>query len=261
MPTRAESAAQELERRVLTGAYPVGSKLPNESELAESLGVSRTTLREAVGRLQAQGLLVRQHGRGTFVRGREGLRISMLLEANLSVSDMIRDMGLTPATSHVHAQLEVPPDEVRIALGRPDLGHGLVVRRVRTADGVPAVYSTDYLLITPELPLSTDSYRGSIYELLGTVYGRRVASGYGLLRAGQATGTLARHLGVPEGSLTVELRQVHQLSDGTPVMYSVVHLRNDIFSIYVRRGSPDRFSSFTEGAEGDREVAIEELES
>jgi GntR family transcriptional regulator len=185
----------------------------------------------------------------------------MLLEANLSVSDMIRDMGLTPATSHVETQLEVPPEEVRMALGRPDLPNVLVVRRVRTANGVPAVHSTDYLIITPKLPLDPASYRGSIYELLGAVYGRKVTSGYGRLRAGQATGSLARHLGVPEGSLTVELRQVHQLSDGERVMYSIVHLRNDVFSIYVHRGSPDRLSSANDGVERDKEVTIEKVQS
>lgn len=52
MTTRANSAASELERRIVMGEYPVGSQLPPEPELAVSLGVSRTTLRDAVGRLE-----------------------------------------------------------------------------------------------------------------------------------------------------------------------------------------------------------------
>ena len=47
--------------------YMPGSKLPNENELSETLGVSRTTLREAISFLAAQGVLEIRRGKGTFV--------------------------------------------------------------------------------------------------------------------------------------------------------------------------------------------------
>ena len=47
--------------------YPPGSKLPNENELSEAVGVSRTTLREAISFLVAQGVLDIRRGKGTFV--------------------------------------------------------------------------------------------------------------------------------------------------------------------------------------------------
>ncbi len=47
--------------------YLPGSKLPNENELSESMGVSRTTLREAISFLVAQGVLDIRRGKGTFV--------------------------------------------------------------------------------------------------------------------------------------------------------------------------------------------------
>ena len=47
--------------------FEPGSKLPNENELSEALHVSRTTLREAVSFLVAQGVLEISRGRGTFV--------------------------------------------------------------------------------------------------------------------------------------------------------------------------------------------------
>lgn len=49
------------------GRYVPGSKLPNENELSGALGVSRTTLREAISFLVAQGILEIRRGRGTFV--------------------------------------------------------------------------------------------------------------------------------------------------------------------------------------------------
>lgn len=47
--------------------YPPGSKLPNENELSAALEVSRTTLREAISFLVAQGVLEIRRGKGTFV--------------------------------------------------------------------------------------------------------------------------------------------------------------------------------------------------
>ena len=49
--------------------YMPGSKLPNENELSGALGVSRTTLREAISFLAAQGVLEIRRGKGTFVAG------------------------------------------------------------------------------------------------------------------------------------------------------------------------------------------------
>ena len=63
-----ERTANELYSMiVLQKKFAAGDKLPNENELAISLGVSRTTLREAVHYLIAQGILSVQRGRGTFI--------------------------------------------------------------------------------------------------------------------------------------------------------------------------------------------------
>lgn len=55
------------ERIVDEHRYAPGSKLPNENELSVELGVSRTTLREAISFLAAQGVLEIRRGKGTFV--------------------------------------------------------------------------------------------------------------------------------------------------------------------------------------------------
>lgn len=223
----------------MIGQYAPGTQLPNEAELAASVNVSRTTLREAVGRLEAKGFVTREQGRGTYVRAQSGVRISMLLEANLSVSDMIREMGLEPATRDVRVGIEVAPEHVSAAIGWREPAPILVVHRLRTADGVPAVFSDDYIVLAPGLPTDEHDFYGSLYELLAKVHGRPVASGHARLQAGKAIGALARSLGVEDGALTMVLSQVHQLADGAIVMYSDAYLRNDVFTVHVRRGLPD----------------------
>lgn len=65
---RARSTLAFLRRHITTGAWPVGSRIPIEPELAEQIGVGRSTVREAVRSLASIGMLETLPGRGTFVR-------------------------------------------------------------------------------------------------------------------------------------------------------------------------------------------------
>ncbi len=65
---RARSTLAYLRRHISTGAWPVGSRIPIEPELAEQIGVGRSTVREAVRSLASIGMLETLPGRGTFVR-------------------------------------------------------------------------------------------------------------------------------------------------------------------------------------------------
>lgn len=62
-----QTAERLFERIVDERRYGPGEKLPNENDLSAELGVSRTTLREAISFLVAQGVLEIRRGRGTFV--------------------------------------------------------------------------------------------------------------------------------------------------------------------------------------------------
>lgn len=77
--------------------YAPGSKLPNENEMAEALNVSRTTLREAISFLVAQGVLKIRRGRGTFVAERlptEGMDLTALQSIHSRVRAKVRAKDL-----------------------------------------------------------------------------------------------------------------------------------------------------------------------
>lgn len=63
----AQQLVLDLSRQILAGELPAGSKLPTEQVLTEERGVSRTVVREAMSRLQAEGLVETRRGIGTFV--------------------------------------------------------------------------------------------------------------------------------------------------------------------------------------------------
>ena len=73
-----EACVEQLATAIRLGVYPHGTLLPSERELAEQLGVSRATLREAIAALRAAGLVETTRGRGggTTVRRRPARRAS-----------------------------------------------------------------------------------------------------------------------------------------------------------------------------------------
>lgn len=71
--TLSENIADRIKQRIFVGKYAVGTQLPNEQELADSLNVSRTTIREAVKLLVSRRVLEIERGKGTFVAAIPGL--------------------------------------------------------------------------------------------------------------------------------------------------------------------------------------------
>jgi len=78
---QAESLIEEL---ITNGELKVGAKLPGERELVNRLGVSRTVVREAIGRLASRGILHVQAGKGTYVTGTPGVALNERWQAWLA---------------------------------------------------------------------------------------------------------------------------------------------------------------------------------
>ena len=82
------SVRDELAARIASGRLAPGAKLPAEPELADELGVSRPTLREALRSLEEDGFVTRTRGAGTYATRRPRLRNN--LDVNFGVTEAIR---------------------------------------------------------------------------------------------------------------------------------------------------------------------------
>lgn len=65
---RTQRVYTALHDRIVRGDLPAGTKLPPHIELAADYGVAPLTMRQVLARLEDEGLVSREHGRGTFVR-------------------------------------------------------------------------------------------------------------------------------------------------------------------------------------------------
>ncbi|MDP1026578.1 FadR/GntR family transcriptional regulator [Sphingomonas sp. KR1UV-12] len=81
----------KLERQIASGDMPPGSRFPTQKEIAEHEAVSRTVVREAVARLEAQGLTVSRQGSGVFVADTARYRAFQITREELGeLSDVIK---------------------------------------------------------------------------------------------------------------------------------------------------------------------------
>ena len=145
-----------LERRVRSGEFQVGEQLPPEHELSEQLGVSRATVRMAIGALSRQGLVVSRHGVGNFVSA--AARITHSLADAVDLNELIARGGATPAVVFDGAELAPATADASEALG---IEAGALVHRSAkrfTADGVPVIYVVTSIpvdLLGPDLAAET----------------------------------------------------------------------------------------------------------
>jgi GntR family transcriptional repressor for pyruvate dehydrogenase complex len=80
---RVDRVFEQLRSRILTGAIPAGAQLPNERDLADTLGVNRSSVREAVKHLEFLELVEVRHGQGSFVRDLSGSSALQVVEGIL----------------------------------------------------------------------------------------------------------------------------------------------------------------------------------
>jgi GntR family transcriptional regulator len=232
---------ERLVRLIAGGRWRPGERLPSEPRLAQDLGVSRATLRDALRSLEEDGFVTREHGAGTFVTFRPRLRNN--LDVNFGVTRLIEQHGFAPGVASLAIARSGADQEWadRLALAKGD--EVVVVERVRTADGAPVVFSREILPVTlfaGRTHLLDELGIGSLYEFLRRELGVVVEHGVASLRPAEASARVAGLLKQPEGALLLLLSQVDFDVEGRPVLLSYDHHLADAFELTVVRRGPGR---------------------
>jgi GntR family transcriptional regulator len=161
-----EQAHDALAALVAGGAFRPGSRLPSERVLGEQLGVSRLTLRRALGALVAEGVLQRRDTRGWFVAGGP---LTGATNELLSFARMALSRGLVPSSRVLeHAARPATLEEsdlLRTAPGAPLF----VIERLRMLDGIPVSVDRSRIPVArapwlAEVDLRTASLYASLEE-------------------------------------------------------------------------------------------------
>lgn len=242
-PARSERPPKYEELRVAL-ADDIGARLrphealPSERDLMHRFGVSRMTVREAIGRLVDDGLVYRVQGAGTFVADPATISKSLHLT---SFSEDIRARSMEPGSVTVSTASLPVPDAVAGPLG---LGRGRMVvhlERVRTADGVPMALENVWL--PADLVPGVDLDRlasGSVYAALAAA-GAEPERAEQSIRAGVLQPRDAGLLDVAAGSPALVVSRTTFDGRGRAVERAVSQYRGDRYDFQLtvqrRRGS------------------------
>jgi GntR family transcriptional regulator len=224
-----------------SGKLPKGSQLPPEGELAEMLGISRSTLREALGHLETHGLVTRQQGRGTFVTAPQGEGF----RGGLERIEPFRYIAEQANKKHkvVHRQVDsVIPDpeiqaELEIAVDCPLIR----VQVIETIDGIRCMFLEDYLLAEKFDQKEVLNYKGSMLTYM--IENRKPPLSYTRAKifAIGASQKVASQLDVEVGQPVLQLREIYVDSVGETLGIAYLYLVTNYFYFYLtRRVIPNR---------------------
>ena len=207
----------------------VDGALPNEESLCERFGVSRITVRRALGDLAAQGLVERRHGRGTFVRGQPS---QLRLVPSLSVIDSLRKTATETVVRVLEVEQAVPPADVARLLQLPPGEKAVHALRVRSnRNGQPAMLTDVWVPAAVGRCVTEAALRKkALYEILmtqGVKFGRVVQEISAAVSDPDRAGLLQTEVGAP---LLKLVRLMHDM-DERPVLHLTEQMAADRASI------------------------------
>lgn len=215
----------DLRLAIKNGTYPAYSQLPSVSKLCEQYDVSKITINKALGELEAQGLISRRRGSGSFVKKVE--TSSDIPNANDTSGQMTgfsaehEARGETVKSDVYDFSVVHPAHHVAEALDVDDDSFTYHVCRVRRANDKPRVIEYTYMPIDIIRDLKLKNVETSIYSFIEKDLSLKIASAHRTIRAVMPTAEERERLNVPEGEPLLEVEQIGYLDDGRPFEYSI----------------------------------------
>ena len=223
-----------LEDEIVSGRWQSGTRLPSEPETARHFGVSRSTVRQALARLEQEGLIARRKGEGTFVDA--GRPRSWMLQASEGLfQEELHRAGRRVTSSVLRTEQGRLPPWACESLELPPESAGVSLERVRSVDDRVALYVINYLsahLADAVADIEADQ-NGSLYERVAERHGVRVAGAQRRLEAITAGERLAALLEVAPASPLVFIESISWDRDMTPFDCYRAFVRTDRMRIEI----------------------------
>lgn len=223
---------EALKQQIVSGHLAPHSVIPSEPELVASYHVSRATVRQALSELVREGLLYRQHGRGTFV---SDPRVQQDVGEVTSLTQELRKRGMRPAALLLISELVRGPAQVREQLHLSETEQAIRLERVRLADELPIAHEIDYL----PYPRAASVYErikeladGSLYSLMASE-GLTPTTVEQLVSGDTASQRAAAVLHIQPGESGMQLISTTFDQTGLPIACSEIFYPRDRYTLRV----------------------------
>lgn len=158
---------EKIRQKIISGEYPVNSKLPNEFDLSEQFDVSRVTLRKAIKGLADDGLVEKIQGVGTFVRQPQKVKRIVSSSAVESFSKIAEKEGFKASVEVVKVKEVETPSELKDVL---ESRRALFIERVHLVNEEPIMLECNYFPLPRFKKLKDEDLHKSLYQILREKY-------------------------------------------------------------------------------------------
>jgi GntR family transcriptional regulator len=229
-PTITTRVSRELGMAINHGIYQPGTKLPGERALAESLHVSRSTVRMALEDLERQGRVARSPQRGWFVPSPTVGEPPSTLE---SFTEMARQRGHTPTAQVLEKTVRSATLDEASQLGIAPGAEVLELVRLRGMNATPICVDRNVIPLAVAQPLvEVDLTDASLYESLQSHCGVRIFRSAYSVQAEAASGELSGLLRIAAGSPVLVGREIAYDRTGSPVLLGLNTYRGDAYRFH-----------------------------
>lgn len=225
-PSLTDQVKAHLKERILDGEYPEG-RIPAESDLAVDLGVSRTTIRDALGRLEQEGAIYRRQGAGTFVN-QPGLQIKSRLEEIWSYEKVLEEHGYTPSVRLLDVVTVAADDRVAADLGIEPGEDLMVMEKLFLEDDIPVVLTYNRIPVRHLIGGNVAPRGEPIYEYLEANSDKRLAYYLSEIVPVALPPAEAERLEVAEGTPAICFEEIGFDQNNQPVVDATSYFRDDL---------------------------------
>ncbi|WP_370457668.1 GntR family transcriptional regulator [Dysgonomonas sp. ZJ709] len=214
----------QIRKEILKPEYKSGKMLPNEVDLSQQLGISRSTLRQAINKLVYDGLLIRKKGVGTVVAN-----TAITSNANnwLSFSQEMKMMGLEVKNYDLHVSWIHPDEDLCNFFHITGETKVMKLERLRGSLDNPFVYFVSYF--NPRIGLKeTEDFSRMLYDILKE-YNVIAKLSKEQVSAMLADRFLADKLGLKQGEPILKRKRFVYDPGGRAVEWNVGYYRADSF--------------------------------
>jgi len=237
-PSLTEQAKALIKQRILNEEFDEG-RIPSETDLAAALGVSRTTIRDALSRLELEGVISRRQGAGTFVN-RASLQIHIRLEEIWAYEAMLQAHGYTPSNQIIGVEAQPVEPAIAAELNLDPGETALVIKKLFLADGAPVIFTINHIPTKfIQQPHTADAFHQPIFQFLAAHCQQELAHYLSEIVPLVAPGWLADilHLSPPPAAL-ISFEEIGFNLDNTPILKATSYFKDDLLRLrLIRRGS------------------------
>lgn len=208
-----------------SGALGPDDQLPPERDLAEIAGVSRVTVRKAIGELVAADLIEQRRGAGSFVRS-AGERFEQSLSSLVSFTENLQARGIQSSSTVLLKGLFRPTPTETTALGLSPVQQVARIHRLRSGDGVPMALEESSL--PDDILPRPDRVEVSLYEVL-RARGMAPTRAIQRVSAVNASAKVAGLLKMAEGAAVLLIERTGYLASGRPIEFTSGIYRSDVY--------------------------------